>query len=476
MTPWGLGINTEQAPPEDKTANGLIAVLGDEAFARASARLTNAVKNHWPEGMQLNGSGTISGDAVGLGELEIIYEDLWIEIGLIEVSAISNGLGAQLSIESPYVTVHVMDGDKAVCTETLSFHVLIDSQFSLGQDKYGRVESTLIDVEMVGVEKTNGDFGPCDYALGPVLFHDTMQEVGKSLSAHLSLTVGPIVEQSLPDALGINLAMDYSVSHGNSPAETGLARGRVHATSVPDETFWSYIDGKLIVPFSVALHADQALCVPEEPLPHPPSKLIPSMDGPQARVLLVNTAVAAKAFKVAWQTGLICDDRLAESVNLPAELLRNIWPVLESFGSKAPLSIRIWPQDNPEITFLTIDGTAWMRLDTGLMRMEVMVQYDDAWLRMATLDVTVEVEGPLLIDQDGSVLLDPAHVDVVTLQSLDGLHRAPNFEAIENLTQTLVESVVMDRSLFHLPPFATEAGQLQIELHGDYLSFNKAIE
>jgi hypothetical protein len=159
MTPWGLGINTEQAPPEDKTANGLIAVLGDEAFARASARLTNAVKNHWPEGMQLNGSGTISGDAVGLGELEIIYEDLWIEIGLIEVSAISNGLGAQLSIESPYVTVHVMDGDKAVCTETLSFHVLIDSQFSLGQDKYGRVESTLIDVEMVGVEKTNGDFG-----------------------------------------------------------------------------------------------------------------------------------------------------------------------------------------------------------------------------------------------------------------------------------------------------------------------------
>ena len=178
MTPWGLGLNTEQAPPEDKTANGLIAVLGDEAFARASARLTNTVKNHWPDGMQLNGSGTISGDAVGLGDLEIIYEDLWVELGLIEVSAISNGLGAQLSIESPYVTVHVMDGDKKVCTETLSFHVLINSQFSLGQDKYGRVESTLLNVDMVGVEKTNGDFGPCDYALGPVLFHDTMQEVG----------------------------------------------------------------------------------------------------------------------------------------------------------------------------------------------------------------------------------------------------------------------------------------------------------
>jgi len=93
---------------------------------------------------------------------------------------------------------------------------------------------------------------------------------------------------------------------------------------------------------------------------------------------------------------------------------------------------------------------------------------------MATLEVTVEIEGPLLIDQDGSVLLDPVHVDVVTLQSFDGLHRAPNFEAIESLTQTLVESVVTDRPLLHLPPFATEAGQLRIELDGDYLSFNKA--
>ena len=476
ITPWGLGLNTEKAPPEDTTANGLIVILGDEAFARASARLTNTVKKNWPQGLVLEGNATLEGDSIGLGSLTIEYEELWLELGLIDVQSYEDSFGVQVSIESPYVKVRVLDGDEEICSETLAFHGLIDSRISLGQDKYGQVQSTMIDAAIIGVEKTNEDFGPCDYALGPVLFHDAMQEVGQSLATDVSMTVGPTLEESMPKALGLNLAMDYAVALGDNPAELGMGRGRIRASSVANDNFWSYVDGRVVVPFSVSLDSEQALCVPEEPLAHPPAKLIPPMEEKQDTVLLVNASVAAKALKVAWQTGLVCDDRLASSIDVPVQSLRTIWPALETFGSDAQLTVRIWPRDNPQIEFLSLDDSAFLHLETGLVRVEVMVEYDETWLRVATLEVEVEVEGPLLIDPNGSVLLDPINIAVVTVNAFDGLHRSPNFEAIEAMTKALTRSVLADRALLQLPPFATEAGMLGIELDGDYLSFNKIAE
>ena len=80
MTPWGLGINAEKAPPQNATANGLIAVLGDEAFARASARLTNTVQKEWPQGIILEGETSVDGQSIGLGELTIVYEEMWLDL------------------------------------------------------------------------------------------------------------------------------------------------------------------------------------------------------------------------------------------------------------------------------------------------------------------------------------------------------------------------------------------------------------
>ena len=476
VTPWGMGINTDKGLPPNATANGIVVVLGDEAFARASARLTNTLQKNWPDGIVLSGETSLDGQSIGLGELTIIYKELWLDLGLIDVQSYKDELGVELTIESPYVEIQVLSDGVEVCSETLAFHGFIDSRVSLGQDKVGRVQSTMIDATMVGIEKANATFGPCDYALGPVLFHDGMQEVGQSLASQLSGSLGPVLEASLPGALGLNLAMDYAVSLGDNPAELGMGRGQVRASPAPDETFWTFVDGRIAVPFAVSLDADQALCVPEQALPHPPSKLMPQLKDEPDAVLFLNAAVATKALAVAWQTGLICDDRLAASVDLPVQLLRSMWPALENFGSDAPLNVRVWPRATPKMSLLDGEFGATLRLETGLIRLEIMIAYDDTWLRVATIEVEAEIEGPLLVDSNGIVHLDPMAIDVVTVDAVDGLYRGPDIEAIEAMTDTLVQSVLTERALFQLPPLATEAGQLTIELKGDYLSFNKVTE
>ena len=472
-TPWGLGMSADKATTDHGTKNGLVVMLGEEAFARASARLTNAIQKGWPDGMVIQGEVSFDGQTVGLSDLTLAYDEVWLDFGLIEVDGGSDSIGAKLSVKSPFVDIRIMDGDDEICAQTLSMHGLIDGRIALGQDKLGRVEGTMIDATMIGVEKTGETFGNCDYALGPVVFHDALQEVGQSIASSVSLELGPVLEQSLPAALGLNLAMDYLFTVGDNEGSYGLGWGHVRANPTPDESFWTYEDGRLAAPFAVAMDAEPAMCVPDYGTHEPESAALPPFGNREDTVLFVNADVATQALNVAWRTGLVCDDRLAVAAELNVDLVGDFWPALEKFGGASRLSVRLWPQEPPTFVIETLGEGAFLRVETGRLRMEIMVEYDDTWLRAATLEATVELEGPLLVDTEGSVYFDPIAIDVTTIESIDGLNRGPDPTVVDAIAETLVQFVVRDQPLLTLPPMATEAGLLSIELEGDYLSFSK---
>lgn len=473
MTPWGTGVSTDALGPKDHTPNGLVLILGTEAFASASGRLTNDLLKTWPDGTFFAGETSLSGAAVGLGTLKLSFTEGWLEVAGVEVTPTPQGLVSLIELQAPYVQVRVESGEDLVCETELSFAAWLEYQLSLSHDKYGHIQSALV----AETHLTMGDhypaFTPCDVALGPAIFSDVLGTVGQLLEALIAAELGTVVETHLPSALGVNLAMDLAMDVGGGALGSGQFLARVQGLSSDVTPSWTLSGENLVVPYAVGLGGESHPCVPEASWAIAPGLPLPEALGGVATEFLMNAELAEAALGMAWRSGLLCAERLLGAKTVPVETLRHVWPHLEAFGPEAGLSVRMWPEGEPQVEVYAFQGRALVSVLTGTLRLEVMVAIDDAWVRAATMRVNVAIDGPLQAAQDGSVFLSPTSIDVIAMDAEEGLIRAPSLVVAESVVHTLTTAVLTGEPLFHLPPVATGSSELEVGMRAGYVSFTR---
>ena len=163
--------------------------------------------------------------------------------------------------------------------------------------------------------------------------------------------------------------------------------------------------------------------------------------------------------------------RAARDVSWTASDFLDAWPSLAWLGDDAEITMRAWPKSMPELTFETRRrGEVHVRVATGSWTVELFGEKDLASVRLATLDVMMEVVTKMEISSDGELWLLPQEVYVLDSKESAGLLPAPNAELADSLAINIAERLLGADPVWFLPPLPTGSPD-QVDLLGSYLVF-----
>lgn len=456
---WTHGLSSEAPTDTPATANGMVLVMGEAGWRVAGQAVAKNLGQTYADGLIFDtGAAGRAVAMAGSPSLTLTFEGAALHTGPVALQLDTLGVVLELvvGLEPLEMTVEV-DG-QAWCGVTVEFkHGLLRGRLALTRSKLGRIHAggssdvtleagaALIDLsdcpDLAAV--SGAKFAGTDAAY---LEEALLDAVGAEAFAAL----GPALADTVPDALGLNLASDATAQFIDGVGE-GLLRTRVRASEAEQSGWWQLAGGRLNVPYAVAMEAKGHACtVGAFPAP-PAAQSIPQVAA-DAALLLADNLLAYAVWGL-WRSGGLCGERAARDSRWRADELLAGWAALSAVAPDAAITLRVWPDAAPQIV---IEGSAEApraRVAIPPWTLELYADIDGASVRLATLHAGLEIVAALEVRPDRSVWLAPESVVVTAAGAEAGLLAAPQPEIIERIAGPLANAIVASRPVWWLPAF-----------------------
>lgn len=468
---WGAGVPAETGPQLAGPKSTLVVSVGPEGWASAAQVLSKALEGTFPLGLPLEGEGEIEGAGA---LISVLWQGALVYFEGVEltVSPVGLELAVHLAMDQPLVIEVAIDGLAACVVAADVPAATLVFQVELERDESGRITAVPgsgVDLES-GAISVEANGCPGAELLG-LEWEQPTELLGAALGQSILEGIAPLLADVVPAGLGIDLATGWTVHYADDGVGAGQLRALVRAPQVGDGgRLWTFADDRMVVPFGVLVDADAHACVPPGPLPAAAASPVPMVDAKAA--LLLHEDIVRRAVAAQWLAGGLCLDRVTRGVTWQAGDLVGSWPELAAFAAKTPLSLRLWPEQAPEVVALADDDDGVSALvSSGLFAVEVMGRLDGAWIRLATLRLALDVDASLDVDPGtGEVWLTPDAVAVTAAATDGGFVGAPDVAALDALALPLAELLLSARPVWSLPPLPGGVPE-EIRRHGAFLVF-----
>ena len=467
IDPWSAGTLSERPSEPTAVPNGLVMVLGQDAFDVASAELAGALTAAWPNGMKLHGEHVLH--TSGAVEHVLSWDDLVLNWSALTVTSGPGGLEVQVAVSCNPTPVEVAIAGEPKCFVSFDFDVgMLRIPISLASDRFGRVQAELIETATLEIPALGLSWEPCaqvDYADPDTYEAELLERLAQDAS---SVLFDELLSE-LSDDLGLALATSMSRISQDDGIGTATTSLEISAPESTSGQFWNYADGFLFVPFSVAVDTTRHPCVPAEAeLPPAAARQIPSLEHLSLQSsLLVNGDVARKVALSSWLMGELCGGHATRGLGLTADAFVQIWPALSRLDKGSAIAVELWPLEEPGVAF---EPGVSVRLKTGGMSVAVLGEIDGAMIRLATLTVEGEAAGDLRVDATGQVWVEGTHVAATATKQQGGLFEAPSTTVAEAFAE-VVAAEMLSRVRWQLPPMPGSPDEINVTMEGAYLVF-----
>jgi hypothetical protein len=300
--------------------------------------------------------------------------------------------------------------------------------------------------------------GPADLLLGAL---------GSQAIALLSPELGTAV----PAALGLDVATGATIAFGDDGLGSGAVQVLVRAPDFEKAPkLWQYVDGHLVLPFEVALHATPHPCAPPAEVPLATASPVPQVTADAA--VMVHQDVLRKAAVSLLQAGAFCRERPARDLAWTASELAAHWPDLALLEPDSEVRVRVWPTAAPQLAFGNAGDDVHVLLDTGLLALELMGEVEGAAVRLATVEVAVTIGSHVAYGPGGTISLEPKSVDVSGVGLAPGLLPPPPEDLVPAFVDALAPSVLEAGPLGVLPPLPGGPPDA-VRVQGAYVVFSR---
>lgn len=454
--PWGVG-GPEFGPV---THGALVRVLGDDELRLGARRLATELATRVGHTLELRDLTLpiAPGYDVALGPVSATLGPITL--------AIADDAGLDLTLELA-IAPQPITGLPAGCETRLSLPPgALLLTFDLSNDKVGR--PLPIPRETARWQGPQPELAITDCAIADLQIPD----LGARLMKAASSTLLEPLTQSLPSALGLDLALSTSSVVGLDALGAGILRASLRVAPTPPIR----LDSGLAVVFDLGLGAESHPCADfglstETPTDSAELPALPSLVGTSLSI-----AAADRLLRLSWVAGSVCG--ASSWRNIP-EHLREI-PLGElslSAGDEilgldpdASASATFWPRELPRLLPDDAFPDA-LRIEVPRIEADVTVVLDGARWRLFTLELDLTIRGQLATDTDGFVHFDPIDIEPTLRASTRGLIAVPPqgpARVIEPILRALLES----RPLLRLPPSLTPSSPAVWRVGADHVNLS----
>ena len=447
---WGTGMEDEALSAAEVSPNQVAVNLGPDAWQQASSDLTAHCEDHWPEGIKVSGETTLPAVwGAPLATSTVAWTDVALHPGVLQLEAGPMGLGLRVELQAETFDMVLSTPEHGSCPVTLTqTHGTLKAWLKLGATKMGRLKaSTLSGVSW------SGETGDVNLASCPPEVRNAVTDGGHEGLFHATLAeaavfqMAPWISAAVPEALDLDIAGAANMRFSGDGTGSGTLRWALRASSSEDSAH--YVDGRLVVPFGLAMQVEAHPCAPSMDWTPPPGAALPPVDVDSAMV--VNQATLDHTLKALWMAGAACNERLTQGLHWPASDLVHHWAALDALDPDTQISLRMWPLTPPSVAFEMEDGLAMAQLDGGTWTLEFMGTMDDTVLRLASIDVSFQATARPTFGPQGSIWLEPSTVETKQLGARPGLLKAPTADLTGPLADPLAERLVASVPVGALP-------------------------
>lgn len=437
--PWGAG-GAEFTPV---THAALVRILGDDELHLGARRLATELTTRVGHTIELR-ELTVP---IGPG-YEVALGPINATLGPIALTVAADA-GLDLTLELA-IAPQPISGLPAACETRLSLPPgALLLTFDLSNDKVGRP---------LPIPRGSARWqGPApELAItGCVIADLQIPDLGARLMKAAWSTLQEPLIQSLPSALGLDLALSTSSVVGLDALGAGILRASLRVAPTPPIR----LDAGLAVVFDLGLGAEAHPCAdfgtqPEDPTDSAEPPALPSLAGTSFSI-----AAAERFLRLFWVAGSVCGasswrnipDHLRE---IPlAELGLAGGPELLGLDPAATASAAFWPRELPRLRPDDAFPDA-LRIEVPRIEADVMVVLDGARWRLFTLELDLAIRGQLATDTDGFVHFDPIDIEPTLRASTRGLIAVPP-QAPAQVIEPILRALLESRPLLRLPPSLT---------------------
>lgn len=475
---WGQGLSEEDSGLP-ATSNGMVVAVADNGFAVASARLTGALRENFPDGIALLGSR--------LGEVPLVPEwgVEWTGVATVataQLSATAAGPRISVTISGLQLAADAILPGVASCALALNADTAtLTTGISITTAKSGALQaSVLSDVTWATSgpvpDAANGaapapDVDDClALFVGQTHVLDALSEELVTAAAQnvLSAMASTLVAV-LPHLLGVGLGSRVTLSVDEGSAE---ATFEVKGPDGPSANPWSFADGRLFVFFSVASGGKRHECVPPTDPPMAAGLPVPALNDTSSATLMVNESALLRALHLVWAAGRVCGDRATRSVDFRIDDVAQAWPAMAAL-SASDITARVWPDGAFSAAFDDgPDDAAQLTLGTSSLRVELYATLDGARVLATAFTIGLSVTGPLVVADDGSVWLQSEGVAVSSATEVAGGIVKPPSNIASVLGDPLAQAILNNAPVWQLPSLPGASTTVQTRRAGGYLIFS----
>ncbi|MCB9787158.1 MAG: hypothetical protein H6744_10755 [Deltaproteobacteria bacterium] len=472
---WGQGLGSDAPPAGQATPNAMVLVLGEAGWSVAAQRVAKDLTAAFPDGLEFDSALPAPSDggasAVGVG-----FESARLHTGAVELGVDPLGVTLEVTATLEPMALTLELGGQSLCEVSVAFDgAALRGTVALTRTKLGRVHAgglgavsleapgALVDLSEcpdIGLSAGGRFTGASDGYLTEAVLDAVALEAFNALA--------PTLADAVPEAMGLDIATDATVRFGDDGVGEGWVRARVRASEAEQDNWWQLAGARLHVPYAVALETKGHPCAPAPDRAVAPPTAIPTVDAEAA--LLLAPSIVEQAVWGLWRSGGLCGERIAHDLSWRADELAPGWPALDALPPETALTVRVWPDEAPELVLDTVGGEARAALSVPSWTLELYAELDGARVRLATITVGFEVEASFAVSADRAVWLVPEAVTVTAAGSAAGLLRAPAPEMAEGLAAPLADALLSARPIWWLPPFPLEPHD-HVTLEGGYLVF-----
>ncbi len=449
---WGAGLPESAVLDAPATPNGVVLSLGPAAWEAASSKVTKALGVALPDGLMFDGEASLGEGSVS--ELVVVS---WMGAKLlptsVDLSVDPLGLSVALSAALEPLTLSVsIDGEEACSLDLDLEHAILGGRLSLTRTKEGQIQaSPLVDASSLSAEEVSFDVSGCPLPAGDVFsLTEPPGELLLGIVASAAMEgLGAALADAVPTALGLDLATATSLSWGGDGMGAGALDVLIRASESEASKWWQLVDHSLVVPYAITLEATHHPCMPEAAAAPMPTAPVPAVEDDAA--VLLSTGLVAHAARSLWHAGAFCRERATAGMVWSAEELAPLWPALDVLAPGAELSLRLWPLEPPGLAFDNAGEDVHVRLTTGLMKVELYGDVEGTWVRLASLELALEVGTHLSVDSAGRIWLEPKTVELAGFSASSGFLPAPASELASALAAPLAQDLVAATPLASVP-------------------------